>query len=194
MASSARVSKRPKTEQAAVTAEQAANAEILGDVLREQQAERQAWRTSLLEQKTQISELQTELKQAKEELKAAKEEAKEEEAQADTATKQRKKHFRKWISDLQERCDYQDGKIKELRQAASRRDELLDDALYFEHQLRTIFFEVTKELKDLAASTMDVASADSIHALHASIHALHAKTSRIRDDKTVCRDLPKSVI
>ena len=174
MASSARVRKRPKTEQAAVTAEQAENAEIVSDMMYEHEKERQAWRTELLELKTKLRE------------------AAEEAAEEETAAKADKDFLRKEVIELRKREKYQAGKIKELRNTANARDELLEDALYFEKQLRKTHFEVTRELKDLAASTMD--SAVSIDALHASIHALHAKTSRIRDDKTVCRDLPKSVI
>jgi chromosome segregation ATPase len=179
MASSARVSKRPKTEQAAVTEEQAANAEILRDIIYEHEKERQDWSSRLLEQKTQISELQTELTEAKEELKAAKEEAKEEEAQADTATKERKKHFRKWISDLQERCEYQDNKIKELRKAANARDELLEDAQKLSNKWREEFQIVQEDLCELAETSKHDGSL-----LAASIHALYVKTRNLKQQST----------
>jgi hypothetical protein len=119
---SASVSKRPKSEQAAVTAELDANAEILREMMYEHDKDRQAWRTSLLEQKTKASELQTELKEAKEELKAAKEEAKKEEAEAETAAKESKEHFRKWIRDLKDQ-------IQELGRVAEAKTKLLKDKI-----------------------------------------------------------------
>jgi hypothetical protein len=181
MASSARVSKRPKTHQAAVTEEQATNAEILADIMYQHEKEREVWRISLLEQKTKA-----ELKEAKEDLKAAKEAAKEAAAEAEeeaaaeeTAANADKYFFRKKVRDLEERCEYQDNKIKKLRKAANARDELLEDAQKLSNKWREEFQIFQEDLCELAETSKHDGSL-----LAASIHALYVKTRDLKQQST----------